>query len=614
MITTYFTSVSIRGLLISIQDGGHRPEHLQDERFPIHRRDVQHHLGTATVTETISKKALLAGCSRREISAANPGLSKAARNHHLDKQSSGHLSTTTGHRSPPGSSASAEQSTSERNVYISKGEDFVNSDSANHTTINSFSKQTNRHPEMFTKSQGVTSKKDDLIKKQISNFKAFARTVSNIDMDIITEKWEFQDILKNLESRWSGIDKVHWELDSESDSSNEQYEKTFSEHERTYNDMKKALNSKLWSMSHREKTTPQMEVPNFHGNYHQWVCFKDLFTEAIHSNSFLSNAQKMQFLKSKVKGEAERLIQHLNISSDNYSICWEILQQRYNNKKMIFSSHMNILLNLPVMQQASVNHIKRIHDTTQETMNAIKNLGTDVTSWDPLIVYILCQKLDSDTHSEYMKSVKQPRELPVLSEFLTFLESQFTSMEASRRKQDNSNQKQQENTDDAQNKENTDNTQPSDQCGTNPTHTNPEVSLSEPRKKRSKISQLSTIVSSMKDMQYDLSKSETVEDEFDIFGKHIAKQLRTLSTEQAILGQEEIQSVITRCRLHDLNSPIKPNRPNYNYASRPSTSSSTYMPLNSPASVDTQTTEDSLNVVSDDPEYINIIMNAFNNA
>ncbi|KOB76447.1 Uncharacterized protein OBRU01_05753 [Operophtera brumata] len=266
-------------------------------------------------------------------------------------------------------------------------------------------------------------------------------------MDIITEKWEFQDILKNLESRWSGIDKVHWELDSESDSSNGQYEKTFSEHERTYNDMKKALNSKK-TFSHREKTTPQMEVPNFHGNYHQWVCFKGLFTEAIHSNSFLSNAQKIQFLKSKVKGEAERLIQHLNISSDNYSICWEILQQRYNNKKMIFSSHMNILLNLPVMQQASVNHIKRIHDTTQETMNAIKNLGTDVTSWDPLIVYILCQKLDSDTHSEYMKSVKQPRELPVLSEFLTFLESQFTSMEASRRKQDNSNQKQRQNVND----------------------------------------------------------------------------------------------------------------------------------------------------------------------
>lgn len=163
----------------------------------------------------------------------------------------------------------------------------------------------------------------------------------------------------------------------------------------------------------------------------------------------------------------------------------------------------------------------------------------------------------------------------------------------------------QENTDDAQNKENTDNTQPSDQCG-NPIHTNPEPSLPEPRKKRSKISQLSTIVSSMKEMQYDLSKSETGEDEFDIFGKHIAKQLRTLSTEQAILGQEEIQSVITKCRLHDLKyGNMTVNSPTYcanthtsENSSRPSTSSSTYMPLNSPASVDTQTTEDSLNVHS----------------
>lgn len=92
----------------------------------------------------------------------------------------------------------------------------------------------------------------------------------------------------------------------------------------------------------------------------------------------------MQFLKSKVKGEAERLIQHLPISSDNYIISWDILSHRYDNKRMIFTSHINILLNLPVSQQASINHIKRIHDTALETMNAIQNLGVDVKSWDPL--------------------------------------------------------------------------------------------------------------------------------------------------------------------------------------------------------------------------------------
>ncbi|CAH2091962.1 unnamed protein product [Euphydryas editha] len=114
---------------------------------------------------------------------------------------------------------------------------------------------------------------------------------------------------------------------------------------------------------------------------------------------------------------------------------------------------------------------------------------------------------------------------------------------------------------------------------------------------------------------YDVSK-KTGEDEYDVFGKHVAKQLRTLSTEQAILGQNEIQSVITKCRLCDLNAYSADTQASDDYTARRSTSTSTYMPLNSPASsVDTQSTDDSLNVISNDPDYINIIMiNAFNNA
>ncbi|KAA5583210.1 DUF1759 domain-containing protein, partial [Pseudomonas aeruginosa] len=99
--------------------------------------------------------------------------------------------------------------------------------------------------------------------------------------------------------------------------------------------------------------------------YNQWVSFKNLFTEAVHNNPSLSKSQKMQHLKSKIRGDAEKLIQHLQISSDNYLVCWDILNHRYDNKKLIFSSHINILLGLPSMQQQSLQQIKRMHDTTQ---------------------------------------------------------------------------------------------------------------------------------------------------------------------------------------------------------------------------------------------------------
>lgn len=182
-------------------------------------------------------------------------------------------------------------------------------------------------------SKGTDSKLDEKLRKQSSNFKAFSRVIAIINLSDIEEKWEFDDLLKTIESRWKTIDYLHWKIDSEYDEVDESYEQLYNQYEQDYLRLKKEINRKLWSMSYREKATPQLDIPIFSGSYQTWVSFKDLLTEVIHSNPCLSAAQKMQFLKSKIKGEPERLIQHLPISADNYYTCWEILNQRYNNKK-----------------------------------------------------------------------------------------------------------------------------------------------------------------------------------------------------------------------------------------------------------------------------------------
>lgn len=289
-------------------------------------------------------------------------------------------------------------------------------------------------------SSGGYSKLDELIKKQTINFRAFMRTVNSIEVDQLENKWEFEDTLKSLLSRWSTIDSLHWEIESESDGEDRWYQKEFNQYEKVYVDLKKTINTKMWSVSHREKSTPQMDIPVFSGSYHHWVSFKDLFYEAIHNNPSLSNAQKMQFLKSKLTGDAERLIHHLQISSDNYNVCWDILNHRYDNKKLIFTCHINTLLGLPHVQNQSSAMIKKLHDVTKESLHAIQNLGVDIKTWDPLLVHLLGQKLDSESFAEYVESIKNPRELPVLQEFLSFLECKFTALEASRRRLDHPNQ------------------------------------------------------------------------------------------------------------------------------------------------------------------------------
>ncbi|XP_022816623.1 uncharacterized protein LOC111349653 [Spodoptera litura] len=203
----------------------------------------------------------------------------------------------------------------------------------------------------------------------------------------------------------------------------------FADIEQQYDELKKRLNSKIWATVHYEKSAPKIEIPEFSGNYSQWISFKDLFVEAIHKNPMINSAQKMQHLKTKLRGEAERLVQHLSISADNYNSCWDILNQRYDNRRLQFTSFMNSMLNLPTIQHPDSANIKKMHDVVTECLNGISNIGIDTSSWDPIIVHIMSQKLDSKTLSDYMKELQDHRELQSLQDFLYFLETQFMAYE-----------------------------------------------------------------------------------------------------------------------------------------------------------------------------------------
>jgi len=56
------------------------------------------------------------------------------------------------------------------------------------------------------------------------------------------------------------------------------------------------------SSTHKQRLVrlPAIELPSFDGSYEGWISFQDLFLATIHSNSDLSGAQKLQYLKSAV--------------------------------------------------------------------------------------------------------------------------------------------------------------------------------------------------------------------------------------------------------------------------------------------------------------------------
>lgn len=85
-----------------------------------------------------------------------------------------------------------------------------------------------------------------------------------------------------------------------------------------------AGNTSVGSILQSTLRTPSVEIrlpplllPSFSGDYSDWTSFLDIFSSSINANVNLSDAQKLQYLKSSLKGEALNLIQHFAITNAN---------------------------------------------------------------------------------------------------------------------------------------------------------------------------------------------------------------------------------------------------------------------------------------------------------
>ncbi|XP_055910688.1 uncharacterized protein LOC129945053 [Eupeodes corollae] len=179
---------------------------------------------------------------------------------------------------------------------------------------------------------------------------------------------------------------------------------------------------------HLSVQLPKMTIPKFDGDYLKWQTFSVIFTKMIHHQD-LPQIQKMWYLKTNVSGDAERLLRHLELTEENYTIAWQTLQDRFSNKRAQTLSLIQKILGLP-QQNSEVKTMREFHDTIHESLAALKALSIDTDSWAPLLIYLLTKKLDRQSHLLYEQSVKNPRELPTIEEFLKFLKSRFEALEA----------------------------------------------------------------------------------------------------------------------------------------------------------------------------------------
>lgn len=182
-------------------------------------------------------------------------------------------------------------------------------------------------------------------------------------------------------------------------------------------------------MANADTPLPVINIPTFGGNYEEWPTFYDLFRKVFHQNDKISNAQKLQHLKSHLRGDAQTIIRHLAATEGNYVTAWNLLQQRYQNNRLIVSKLVDKMYDFPTISNESAQKLKQLYDVINECIEGIKNLGFDTSSWDPMIGRIISRKWDAETNRLYEQTLANPHDVPTLKEIFEFTKRRFQSLE-----------------------------------------------------------------------------------------------------------------------------------------------------------------------------------------
>ncbi|XP_055622077.1 uncharacterized protein LOC129765689 [Toxorhynchites rutilus septentrionalis] len=156
---------------------------------------------------------------------------------------------------------------------------------------------------------------------------------------------------------------------------------------------------------------PTISLPEFDGDYKQWLTFHDTFLALIHSNPDVPDIQKFHYLRAAVKGEAAQLIESIAISSANYILAWQTLEGRYANDYLLKKRHMQALFEIPSMKTECAATLHALVDEFDRHTKILRQLGEPTDSWSTILEHLLCTRLHNDTlkaWEDHASTVNEP--------------------------------------------------------------------------------------------------------------------------------------------------------------------------------------------------------------
>ncbi|XP_050077620.1 uncharacterized protein LOC126564582 [Anopheles maculipalpis] len=143
---------------------------------------------------------------------------------------------------------------------------------------------------------------------------------------------------------------------------------------------------------------------------------------------------KLYHLEKALCGEAAKVIDERSINEGNYECAWQLLTDRYENKRRLVDIHIHGLLNLKKQQHENYEELRSLVEEIDSHIENLKYLGEEFTGLSrAVIVYLIAQALHPETKKLWEGSVAK-NEQPGYEKTMSFLKDRVSVLERSRDK------------------------------------------------------------------------------------------------------------------------------------------------------------------------------------
>ncbi|XP_075159812.1 uncharacterized protein LOC142232963 [Haematobia irritans] len=174
---------------------------------------------------------------------------------------------------------------------------------------------------------------------------------------------------------------------------------------------------------------PPCDTEIFKGSYEEWPSFRDMFTAVYANHPKLTAAQKLYHLRNKTRGSAGAIVKRYVLCDENFSLAWNALKTRYENRRILVDNQLKILFNIPIATSEDSESLQRIHSSVKDCLSTLSTLNVNIETWDPMLIYLVSTKLPEETISQWEQSLKSHRELPSWAQMDEFLVNRFEVVE-----------------------------------------------------------------------------------------------------------------------------------------------------------------------------------------